>query len=127
MPGDSGSARGSHSSGALNQCDPSRRDRSGCRLDPLVQRIERRNACPDSTLDAAEDRFNDFFYSLYARDAPWSEELSSALAAHQIMVKFQRGEGFLLNDRQWLHGRTTTSGAVHEDRLHRLVFNSTEV
>ena len=79
------------------------------------------------TEEVDEDRFDDFFYFLYAKEAPWTEELAAVLAARQLMIKFQRGEGFLLNDRRWLHGRTTTSGAVREDRLHRLTFTTTEV
>ena len=76
--------------------------------------------------EAGEDRFNEFYYFLYEKNAPWREELATALASKQVMVKFLRGEGFLLNDRRWLHGRTSPSGPVRVDRLHRLTFNTRE-
>lgn len=72
----------------------------------------------------SEDRFNEFFKTLYDRDAPWIEELLAALEPRQLSVKFIAGEGFLLHDRAWLHGRTAPSGGVFADRLHRLTFRT---
>lgn len=69
------------------------------------------------------DRFDDFFHFVYKKEAPWTTELSLAVEAHQLKIKFERGEGFLLDDREWLHGRTAPSCAVRVNRLHRLIFN----
>ena len=74
-----------------------------------------------------KDRFNEFFDLLYDEKAPWLGELFKALESQQLMVKFLSGEGFLLHDRLWLHGRTAPSCGIHEDRLHRLTFNNAEV
>ena len=78
------------------------------------------------TREMDEDRFDDFYYFLYQKGVPWQEELSAALEAGQIIVKLERGEGYLIDDRRWLHGRTPPSGAVQVDRLHRLIFNFME-
>ena len=39
-------------------------------------------------------------------------------------VKFKKGEGFLVHDRLWLHGRTKTRKNVNIKRLMRLIFNT---
>lgn len=74
----------------------------------------------------SEDHFNDFFPLLYQKEAPWLTELNEALEAQRLMLKFLSGEGFILHDRLWLHGRTAPSGGVYQDRLHRLIFNCAE-
>jgi hypothetical protein len=79
------------------------------------------------TENILEDCFNEFFNALYVKEALWMGELAMALESQQIAVKFLRGEGFLLHDRRWLHGRTAPSHGVFVDRLHRLTFNTEEV
>ena len=70
------------------------------------------------------DRFQEFFELMYGDDNPWKNELRVALEARQTSVLFRAGEGYLLHDRRWLHGRTAPTGGVPRSRLHRLVFDS---
>jgi hypothetical protein len=55
---------------------------------------------------------------------PWSRALQDALARHRYMITLTRGQGYLLDDRQWLHGRDRISVPVKRSRLHRLIFDS---
>lgn len=68
-----------------------------------------------------EDRFNDFYQTVYG-EKRWQSQLAGAMSARQMTIKLHRGEGYLLHDRSWLHGRTATSQTVTAARLHRLVF-----
>jgi hypothetical protein len=72
------------------------------------------------------DNFNVFFNTLYKRNAPWEKALKEEFDKHQISIKFEKGEGYLLNDRKWLHGRTAPSNGVFHNRLYRMAFNSFE-
>jgi hypothetical protein len=40
----------------------------------------------------------------------------------QLRIKLYAGQGYLLSDRAWLHGRDAPRGGVPINRLHRLVF-----
>jgi hypothetical protein len=64
----------------------------------------------------------DTLYSLLHGPHPWRADLQAALTKHQVAIKFRPGEGYLLNDRHWLHGRTAASGPVRARRFRRLVF-----
>ena len=72
---------------------------------------------------ADRDRFDELFSLLYGTTAGWCGELRERLLAAQLQIKLQRGEGYLLHDRTWLHGRTEPSGGVTAHRLHRLIFD----
>lgn len=69
-----------------------------------------------------EDSYECFYGLLHNPDAPWSKRLSRALRAHQIKIKLHAGEGYLIHDRLWLHGRTAPHRGVSSNRLHRLIF-----
>ena len=69
-----------------------------------------------------QDSYERFFGLLHNRDAPWYGKLSRALQRHQLKVKLIAGQGYLIHDRLWLHGRTAPRGGVSGNRLHRLVF-----
>lgn len=69
-----------------------------------------------------EDRFHAFFDLLYDARAPWGSELTTRMRADQLRVPLRRGQGYLLHDRSWLHGREAPSGGVSRARLHRLAF-----
>jgi hypothetical protein len=68
-----------------------------------------------------QDGFDRLYDLLHGRQ-PWREQLQAALAEHQVAIKLFPGEGYLLNDRHWLHGRTAASGPVRSRRFRRLVF-----
>lgn len=72
-----------------------------------------------------EDRYQEF-YDLLHGDHQWTGELQKELQGHARAIKLFRGEGYILNDRRWLHGRTAPSGGVPQNRLYRLVFDTEE-
>lgn len=76
--------------------------------------------------DQKEDKFTDFYNFLYQKNAIWKRELSQKMRSQRIEIKLNRGEGLLLHDRKWLHGRTSPSNGVPSDRLYRLAFNTLE-
>jgi hypothetical protein len=69
-----------------------------------------------------DDGFEDFYRTLYGRGVPWSEPLQAALARKQTRIVMRAGDGYLIHDRLWLHGREAPSCGVSANRLHRLVF-----
>ena len=69
-----------------------------------------------------EDSYERFFGLLHNREAPWYGRLSRALQKRQIKIKLTAGQGYLIHDRLWLHGRTTPRGGVSGNLLHRLIF-----
>jgi len=75
------------------------------------------------TRSASEDRY-ERFYDLLHGDHPWTERLEHTMEANCVTVRLCRGEGYLIHDRYWLHGRTAPTGGVPRDRLHRLIFDN---
>jgi hypothetical protein len=69
-----------------------------------------------------DDSFENFYRTLYGRGVPWSEPLQAALARKQARIVMRAGDGYLIHDRLWLHGREAPSCGVSANRLHRLVF-----
>jgi len=68
------------------------------------------------------DSFDDWFDLVYSSDYSWTQQLGRNLRAASWAIKFRRGEGYLLHDRHWLHGRTPARGGVSETRFRRLVY-----
>lgn len=64
----------------------------------------------------------DELYNLLHGAHPWRTELAARLTAHQFTLAFRPGEGYLCNDRRWLHGRAPVHGSVRARRFHRLIF-----
>lgn len=75
---------------------------------------------------SATDRYDEFYDLLHASRHPWSRELQTALRRAQHVMPFTRGQGYLIDDRRWLHGREAPSGGVTQNRIHRLIFDSRE-
>jgi len=70
------------------------------------------------------DSFQRMQQLLYpSRRASWSDRLEQAMARRCRRLRLRAGQGYLINDRRWLHGREAPSGGVHPRRLHRLVFS----
>lgn len=67
------------------------------------------------------DRY-DAFYSLLYSDRPGFATLDRKMRASSYRIRLKRGEAYLIDDRQWMHGRTLTARSVTRNRLHRLVF-----
>lgn len=70
------------------------------------------------------DRYDEFWGLLHGSERPWRGELRQNLRRAQHVVLFARGQGYLLDDRRWLHGREAPNGGVTRDRIHRLIFDS---
>ncbi len=74
------------------------------------------------------DYFSQFNNSLYGNH-PWTPEVTRALSAAAIEVPMARGQGYFVNDREWLHGRTVLKAdalpaELKEHRLYRLAYNN---
>lgn len=72
------------------------------------------------------DRYDEFYDLLYGIEHPWIRELKERLRQARQRIPFERGQGYLLDDRRWLHGREAPTGRVSRNRIHRLIFDSPE-
>lgn len=68
-----------------------------------------------------QDGFDRLHSLLYGTTRPWHRAARDGLRAAAIPVAFARGEGYLLHDRLWLHGRERINGPVRTFRFHRLI------
>jgi hypothetical protein len=68
------------------------------------------------------DGYERFIWLVHNENNAWRDQLWEGMERTQEMVSLRRGEGYLLNDRFWLHGRTQPSNEVSRFRVHRLVF-----
>ncbi|HVR38393.1 MAG TPA: hypothetical protein VMU84_04805 [Thermoanaerobaculia bacterium] len=76
------------------------------------------------TEPTTQDSYDEFFDLVHGSEHPWSQPLATSLAKKQRTIHLGRHEGYLLHDRQWLHGRTQPSGVVRRDRVHRLIYRA---
>jgi hypothetical protein len=74
------------------------------------------------TRPIARDSFDRLYGILHSERRRWSDSLYLALRDKTRAIPLYRGEGYLLDDRHWLHGRTPASQAVTAGRFHRLTF-----
>jgi len=68
------------------------------------------------------DSFDKFYDLTHAERHPWHDELTRKLDERALKIKLMPGQGYLVNDRCWLHGRTAASGRISSKRFRRLVF-----
>jgi hypothetical protein len=73
--------------------------------------------------DCTADYFDELVDLLYHPRHPWAAELGRQLTAVQHRARFSGGEGYVLHDRRWLHGREQQRCRVETDRLCRIVFD----
>jgi hypothetical protein len=83
----------------------------------------------DARVDAGECDYFEQFNGLLYDDHPWTDDVRRALIAAAIELPMAPGQGYFVNDREWLHGRTALApGALppelKEDRLYRLAYNN---
>ena len=71
-----------------------------------------------------EDKYEEFYRLLHDGRHAWSQELGERMTARQLKIKLRSGQGYLIDDRAWLHGREAPSCGVTKRRLHRLIFNT---
>ena len=95
----------------------------------IMQQVE---SLPPSTVRAVEkclttrsrrDRYDWFYNKLYGPEHPWAQELTHRMLKERARVGLAKGDGYLIHDRTWLHGREALSSAVSTKRFHRLVFD----
>ncbi|HEU4534809.1 MAG TPA: hypothetical protein VFS00_11850 [Polyangiaceae bacterium] len=82
---------------------------------------ERVRTCFD---DRSGDHFDELVDLLYDRRHPWAAEVWRGLRAAQHRATLRGGEGYVLDDRRWLHGRERQRFRVETDRLCRVVFDT---
>ena len=68
------------------------------------------------------DSFNRLYNLLHDDKHPWCNELEKAMKQEVYRLSLRPGEGYLIDDRNWLHGRTAVSKRVSSRRFHRLTF-----
>jgi hypothetical protein len=68
------------------------------------------------------DSFQEYADLLYRTEETWAVSLRECMHRRCWSVKLRRGEGFLLNDRKWLHGRTSTKARITASRFRRLTY-----
>jgi len=70
------------------------------------------------------DQYDVFWNLIHNENNIWYEEIHERIESKQQFVKFKKGEGFMVHDRLWLHGRTKTRTKIGTKRVIRLVFNT---
>jgi hypothetical protein len=100
-------------------------------LPDLLGAIKSIKAVPDDTAryvarvmagSVARDSFDKLHRILHSERNRWYEPLRRALQERTVAIRLRKGEGYLIDDRRWLHGRAVVSGAVTSKRFHRLTF-----
>ncbi len=86
---------------------------------PVAQRRLAQLLAPETN----EDRYEEFYDFLHGSH-PWVESVEKAMSSEQLVVRFSRGQAYMVNDRLWLHGRCAPAGRVTSARLHRLIFDT---
>ena len=72
-------------------------------------------------IESKTDRYARCFDLLHG-EHQWVPELEQRLAEHQLTIALRSGQGYLLHDRSWLHGRDKPHGSVTANRVRRLIF-----
>lgn len=88
---------------------------------PSVVRDEIRNCFGRHHQD---HRFDRLYHLLHNRKHSWTVGLAAALEANQLTLALEPGQGYLIHDRHWLHGRTEMTHKPKSLRLFRLAFDS---
>ena len=78
------------------------------------------NACFDE--NQGGERFRRFYDMLHVNADPLGQELARASDEAAVRLPLRQGEGYLIHDRAWLHGREAATGGITKRRVHRLVF-----
>lgn len=69
-----------------------------------------------------KDKYWDVMNLLYNEKYAWAKEVAYRLNRDKFSIRFARGEGYMINDKIWMHGRGHTNGGISIKRLHRLAF-----
>jgi hypothetical protein len=74
----------------------------------------------------AQDRYEENYHLLHGSGNEWTEEMERRMLQLQLRIKLYSGQGYMIHDRKWLHGREAINGKLSHKRLHRLIFNNRE-
>jgi hypothetical protein len=91
-----------------------------------VPAVTRQNIMKCLTSKRKTDGFHELFDLLHSPYNKWTFDLGIALKNRQSKIKMETGQGYIINDRKWLHGREKPTGGVSSKRLHRLAFRSNQ-
>jgi hypothetical protein len=91
---------------------------------PSVPAIVRKNIMSCFTSQRHTDGFKELHTLLHGSYNKWTVDLGIAMKKRQFRIKMNPGQGYIINDRKWLHGRERPTGGVPAKRLHRLAFTS---
>lgn len=68
------------------------------------------------------DRFDELYDLLHKRKHPWVPELERRMSEKQLQLQLRRGQGYLIDDHAWLHGRLASNIPVRARRFRRIAF-----
>lgn len=71
-----------------------------------------------------KDLYEENYDLLHGCAHPWTNDVERKMRSRQLRIKLFSGQGYMLHDRKWLHGREALDGKLSAKRLHRLVFNT---
>lgn len=89
-----------------------------------IDEVSRQRIVRIITGEQSKDCYEEFYYLLHGDDKEWKRELEKQMTLRQMRIKLYSGQGYLINDRLWLHGREGPSKGVSRNRLHRLIFDN---
>lgn len=72
----------------------------------------------------AQDRYEENYHLLHGCGQDWTKDLERRMRQRQLRIKLYSGQGYMIHDRKWLHGREAINGKLSTKRLHRLIFNN---
>ena len=83
----------------------------------------------EARVEAGDCDYFEQFNGLLYDGHPWSDAVRLALIEAALEVPMAPGQGYFVNDREWLHGRTALERdalprELKEDRLYRLAYNN---
>jgi hypothetical protein len=70
-----------------------------------------------------KDSYNILYDLIYDTTVKRSKQLQAAMKELTQAIPLFPGEGYLIDDRKWLHGRTAVSTTVTGRRFHRLTYD----
>jgi hypothetical protein len=73
------------------------------------------------------DYYEENYDLLHGCAHKWIQELERRMTRQQSRIKLYSGQGYMIHDRKWLHGRESLQGRLSTKRLHRLIFNTKQI
>lgn len=71
-----------------------------------------------------KDFYEENYDLLHGCAHQWTQDLERRMMKQQLRIKLFSGQGYMIHDRKWLHGREALRGRLSSKRLHRLIFNT---